>query len=36
VGKERTVKPSQLIPFLLENVKITPPIVEKNEKASWG
>ena len=27
MGKEQTFKPSQLIPFLLENVKITLPTV---------
>jgi len=36
MGKEQTVKPSQLIPFLLENVKITLPKVWGNEKLSWG
>ena len=37
MGKEQTVKPSQLIPFLLENVKITLPTVrEKMRKFRGG
>jgi hypothetical protein len=36
VGKEQTVKPSQLIPFLLENVKITLPTVKKMRKLLGG
>jgi hypothetical protein len=40
VGKEQTVKPSQLIPFLLQNVKITAPTVEKKMESflegKWG